>query len=534
VPTIYLAGDSTVVDQAKEPWTAWGQILPVFFNDRIAIANEAESGETIRSFVGEGRLAKIMSTIHAGDYLFVQFAHNDQKLGSGFVSIPQYKDYLRSYIDQARAKGATPILVTSMNRRTFDDKGKIQPSLGEYPAAMRDVAAEKSVDLIDLNAMSKTLYEALGPQTSLKVFVHYPANSFPGQPQELKDDTHFSGYGAYELARAIVSRIQEMNLPLANYLRRDIAPFDLSHPDPVETFNLPASPFVSAATPYELSDNKPAAIPQEKNATVTTDPGQDVQFKPTTEIDPKLPTIWLVGDSTVRNGHGDGANNQMGWGDELASFFDLSKVNVINRAIGGRSSRTYITEGRWDEVLSMMKPGDIVLIQFGHNDPGPLDDAARARGSLAGVGDETREIENPVLHRHETVHTFGWYMTKYVQDAKAHGVIPILCSQIPRKIWNGDTIIRSTSSYAGWTRTVAETEHVAFVDLNEIIARRYDSMGKAAVEPLFGDEHTHTTALGATLNAEAVVAGLKALKDDPVAKDFSPRAGTIPPFNAAK
>jgi lysophospholipase L1-like esterase len=278
----------------------------------------------------------------------------------------------------------------------------------------------------------------------------------------------------------------------------------------------------------------PRGTSQKQNGAVNTDPGQDVKFKPLTEINPKLPTIWLVGDSTVRNGSGNGANNQMGWGDELAPFFDLSKVNVVNRAIGGRSSRTYITEGRWDQVIAMMMLGDIVLIQFGHNDSGAIDDPARARASLPGIGDETKEIENPLLHRHETVHTFGWYMTKYVQDAKAHGVIPILCSQIPRKIWNGDMVARSTNSYGGWTREVAEAEHVGFVDLNEIIAQQYDSMGKAAVEPLFGDEHTHTTALGAILNAASVIAGLKALPNDPVGKDFSARAQMIPPFALSK
>ena len=127
-------------------------------------------------------------------------------------------------------------------------------------------------------------------------------------------------------------------------------------------------------------------------------------------LKPGIPTVWLVGDSTVRNGRGDGANNQMGWGDELAPYLDLNKVNLVNRAIGGRSSKTYITEGHWDEVLAMIKPGDIVLIQFGHNDGGTHRMIpSRARASLPGVGDETQEIENPILKQHETVHTFGWY-----------------------------------------------------------------------------------------------------------------------------
>jgi lysophospholipase L1-like esterase len=250
IPTVYLAGDSTVVDQDKEPWAAWGQMLPVFFGPGISIANEAESGETIKSFVGELRYDKVMSTIRPGDYLMIQFAHNDQKPGSGYVpAMTDYKTYLRRYIADARAHRAFPILVTSMNRRTFDAQGKITASLGDYPQAMREMAVEQKVPLIDLNAMSKTLYEAMGDAGTLKAFVHYPANTFPGQTEELKDDTHFNSYGAYELARAIVQNIRDQKLALAPYLRKDIPPFNPAHPDSVATFSMPQSPLFSIIKP---------------------------------------------------------------------------------------------------------------------------------------------------------------------------------------------------------------------------------------------------------------------------------------------
>ncbi len=250
MPTVYLAGDSTVVDQDKEPWAAWGQMLPAFFTDKIVIANHAESGETIRSFQGERRFAKIFSTIQPGDFLFMQFAHNDQKPGAGFVSIPDYKDLLRKYIADARAKGATPILVTSMNRRTFDTAGHITQTLGDYPQATRDIATEQHVALLDLNMMSKTLYEALGDAGTLKAFVHYPANTFPDQPQELKDDTHFNSYGALELAKCIVQSIRDQHLPLARFLKPNLPTFDPAHPDTADAVALPPSPMVSTATPY--------------------------------------------------------------------------------------------------------------------------------------------------------------------------------------------------------------------------------------------------------------------------------------------
>jgi len=242
VPTVYLAGDSTVVDQYYEPWAAWGQMLPRFFRSGVVIANHAESGETTRSFVGERRLEKIMSIIRPGDYLFVQFAHNDMKPGA--VPLEQYKQLLADYIAQTRAKGATPVLVTSMNRRTFDSEGHITNSLLGYPDAMREMAREQHVALIDLNAMSKTLFEALGPEESRKAFMHYPAHAYPNQNDPIDDDTHFNSYGAYELARCVVRSIREAHLPIARLLDPEVGPFDPAHPDPIATFSLPPTPIL--------------------------------------------------------------------------------------------------------------------------------------------------------------------------------------------------------------------------------------------------------------------------------------------------
>jgi lysophospholipase L1-like esterase len=245
-PTVYLAGDSTVVDQDVEPWTAWGQILPRFLRPGVVVANHAESGETIKSFVGEHRFAKIFTRIKPGDYLFMQFAHNDQKInhktGEPVVPIPEYKALLTEYIAKARAAGATPVLVTSMNRRTFDATGHITNSLAGYPDAMREVAHEQHAALIDLNAMSKTLFEAMGPEGSKKAFMHFPANAYPNQTQAINDDTHFNSYGAYELARCIVDGIRQNNLPLKKFLTKDATAFDPAHPDSQPDFHLPATP----------------------------------------------------------------------------------------------------------------------------------------------------------------------------------------------------------------------------------------------------------------------------------------------------
>jgi lysophospholipase L1-like esterase len=238
--TLYLAGDSTVVDQDIEPWAAWGQMLPRFLRPGVVVANHAESGETIKSFVAEQRLAKVLSLIQPGDYLFLQFGHNDQKPNA--VPLDEYRKLLVEYIEKARAKGATPVLVTSMNRRTFDDQGKITNSLDGYPDAMRDVASAQHAALIDLNAMSKTLFEAMGPEGATKAFMHYPANAFPNQTQAISDDTHFNKYGAYELARCVALGIRAARLPITKFLSKDLPAFDPAKPDPVGSVNLPATP----------------------------------------------------------------------------------------------------------------------------------------------------------------------------------------------------------------------------------------------------------------------------------------------------
>jgi lysophospholipase L1-like esterase len=272
--------------------------------------------------------------------------------------------------------------------------------------------------------------------------------------------------------------------------------------------------------------------------------------------DPSLPSLVLIGDSTVRNGHGRGDQNQWGWGAPITDLFDPAKINVVNRAIGGLSSHSYISEGHWDFALEIIKPGDFVLIQWGHNDGGidlpgttpvsdqgllhgataaspPAGTPARGpnfRGSLPGIGDETYDVADPRTGKMETVHTYGWYLRKYIADVRAKGATPILCSLVPRKIWVDGHIRRNTDTYGGWVKQVAEQEHAGFVDLNEIVAHRYDAMGPEAANGLFGDAHTHTNWAGAAINAEAVVSGLRGMPGDPLAPYLSEKGEAIAPY----
>lgn len=250
LPVIFLAGNSTVTDQDYEPWASWGQMVTRFMKPEIVVANFAESGETLKAFRRENRLKKIMSVMKPGDYLFMEFAHNDQKPGGNHVEpFTTYQEQLMFYADEARKKGGKPVFVTSTNRRKFDENGKIENTLEEYPDAMRQLAAKENIPLFDLNAMSKDFYEALGVEDSKKAFVHYPANTFSNQKDPLADNTHFNAYGAYELAKCVVQGIMEQKQDLAKYVVDDFGSFNPSQPDPFEGFFWPDSPSVEIAKP---------------------------------------------------------------------------------------------------------------------------------------------------------------------------------------------------------------------------------------------------------------------------------------------
>ena len=202
-------------------------------------------------------------------------------------------------------------------------------------------------------------------------------------------------------------------------------------------------------------------------------------------INPALPTLFIAGDSTAAKG----SENSMGWGMPFADYFYPAKTNVVNRARGGRSSRTFITEGLWDELLAQVKTGDFVLIQFGHNDGGAINAEPpgstrplRARGSLPGLGEETEEIENVLTKKHEVVRTYGWYVRKMVADVKAKGATPVLLSLTIRNIWKDGRIERGSGNYRQWTRAIAEAAGIAFIDLSRLIADEYQSRGEAAVK----------------------------------------------------
>jgi len=224
------------------------------------------------------------------------------------------------------------------------------------------------------------------------------------------------------------------------------------------------------------------------------------------------PVLYIIGDSTVQNGSGKGSDSLWGWGSFMNVFLNTDKIEIQNHAKGGRSSRTFLTEGRWDSIMKTIKKGDYVLMQFGHNDGGELADTLRARGTIKGIGEETKNIYNPIRKVNETVYTYGYYMRKYADEAKDKGAVPIIVSPVPRNKFDEKGKIEK-DQYGIWAQQVAKQTGAYFIDLNEMVIEKYQKMGPEKVKAFFPKDHTHTNEAGAVLNAELVVKGIKQLKN---------------------
>lgn len=485
LPTVFVAGDSTAARNSGRPIQGWAVPFADYLDPaRVNLANRARGGRSSRTFLTEGRWERLLGEVKPGDFVLIQFGHNDggaineeppgstrplrargslPGLGAESAAIvnavthqPEvvrtFGWYLRKMIADTRAKGATPVLLSPTVRHRWQD-GKIERAAGPHREWTRQLAAAEGAAFVDVSRLLADHFQELGPEEVGKLFAG--------------DPTHTNPAGADAVARAVLAGLLGLRGgPFAGFVAPRGAAIE---PDRIGWLNLP----------------EPAR----------TD----------------LPSLLLIGDSTVRNGRGDGADGQWGWGEPLAARFDPARLNVVNRAVGGLSSRTFLTQGHWARARMLLRPGDVVVMQFGHNDSSPVNDARRARGTLPGTGEETEVIDNLLTRQPEVVHTYGWYLRRFIREARAAGATPVVASPVPRREWRDGHIVRADGTHGGWARAVAEEEGAPFVDLNERIARRYEELGPEAVLALFADEHTHTSRAGAELNAEVVAAALRAV-----------------------
>ncbi|WP_083382072.1 rhamnogalacturonan acetylesterase [Flavobacterium commune] len=250
IKTLFIAGDSTVTDQGNEPWGSWGQFFPNYLTTDVTVANYACSGLALSSFKSGNRLEKILYLMQAEDYLFIEFGHNDEKAkGEGKGAWGEYTTLLKEYVTRARKKGGIPVLITPTQRRRFNTDGTLQPTHGEFPDAMRKVAQELQVPLIDVTNMTTAMYESWGDEASKKAFVFYPANTFPGQTKALADNTHFGSFGANEVAKCVVQGIRDLKLDIAKNIKSSVPNYDPKKPSQFSDWTVPASARVEIVKP---------------------------------------------------------------------------------------------------------------------------------------------------------------------------------------------------------------------------------------------------------------------------------------------
>ena len=506
LPTIFIAGDSTSQNGSPVA-TGWGKMFGEYFDPtKVTIANRSLGGRSSRTYITEGHWDKLVAELKAGDVVLIQFGMNDgaerngERIARGSLdglgeeteeidnkvtkqheTVHTFGWYERKMIADTRAKGATPVLF-SLTVRDFWKDGRIERGAGRYGEWARALAVSEKLAFVDHTKLIADRYEQLGHDT---VNAFFP-----------RDHVHTGEDGARLNAVMAVSGLKGLreqwlihSLSLMGRMVPTAVPTDVYVPP-----QPPPRGAERAIFTHWLNLPEPA--------------------------DPKLPTVWLVGDSTVRNGRGNGYDGQFGWGDPFERYFYPGKTNVVNRAVGGTGARTFAAQ--WANLLPLLKKGDVVLIQFGHNDNG-------ARGALKGTGEETEERENATTKEKEVVHTFGWYLRHYIADIREKGATPVLGTLVPRNQWKDGKITRTADSHADWTRAVATTEKVPLVDLNELIAKKYDQLGQEAVTALFADKAVHTGWAGAELNALTVVEGLRALPENPLASHLRPGMGVMTP-----
>lgn len=476
-PVLFLVGNSTMrtgtLGNGNNGQWGWGCFIDSYFDsEKITVENHALGGTSSRTFY-ERLWPDVLAGVRKGDWVIIELGHNDNgpyDSGRARASIPgtgkdtlhvtiketgekrivyTYGEYMRRFINDVKARGAYPVLMSLTPRNAWADADstvieRVDRTFGKWA---RQVAKQTKVPFIDLNEISARKFERFGKEKVKTMFY--------------LDRIHTSEFGAKVNARSAVEGLRSLkNLGLAKYL-------------------LPET--VDSVTGSSRSEGRPV--------------------------------VFTIGDSTVKNEDSD-TDSMWGWGSVLAEYLDTTKVSVENHAMPGRSARTFVDEGRWDKVYEALQPGDIVLIQFGHNDAGPIN-TGKERAELRGAGSESKVFKMQSTGRYQVVYTFGWYMRKFIMDAREKGAFPVLITHTPRNKFDNGLIESNADSFGAWTKEVAEGMGVHCIDLNSLAGRTLqhiaDEEGLKKVNAHFKRDHTHSSLLGARLNASIVAGELKGI-----------------------
>ena len=491
-PVLFLIGNSTMrtgtLGNGNNGQWGWGYYAHEYFDPtRITVENQALGGMSSRTFYNK-LWAPIRDAIRPGDWVIISIGHNDNgpyDEGRARASIPgvgddtlqvtiketgeqetvyTYGGYMRKYINDVRARGGNPILMSLTPRNAYDEQGRVVRK--PHTQWLMQVAAEEGVPFVDLNEISAKKLDSYGPwKTDYHFFL---------------DKIHTSRFGAMMNARSAAEGLMASHNPALNPLKAMMVNVQCL------TFNV------------QRTEDKPV--------------------------------VFITGDSTVKNNDKD-SDGMWGWGAVANTVFDETKIDIVNAAMAGRSCRSYLNEGRWERVYNSLKPGDFVLIQFGHNDISPID-KPKYRGAIATAQDtchvyrmeaakedltkqnviDQKLKSNTQVGSYEVVYSFGWYLKKFIQDVREKGATPILVSLTPRNEWPNGKIERRNDTYGKWYREVVEATGVEFVDLHNITADFLDKKcgSKEKAMKYFNHDHTHTSLLGAKTNAQSIAKGLRA------------------------
>lgn len=501
-PVLFLVGNSTMrngtLGNGNNGQWGWGYYAHLFFDEKqITVENHALGGTSPRTFYN--KLWKpVLDGMRPGDYVVLELGHNDNgpidenrarssykttKSNGGqydkylledstVVTIKEdgrqetvytFGGYLRRFVNEARAKGAIPILLTLTPRKAYeqDDTNRVDRKLTSFTPWIKAMAEELNTPLIDLNDISATKLEKYGKH---KADYHF-----------FGDKIHSSAFGAKMNAASFAEGLDGCQHPQVATLKAFLLP-DMVHPKSVI----------------------------EKHPTWVTTKAKKADGKK------KKPRVFLAGDSTGKNADKD-PNGMWGWGSQVASVFDGDKCTFVNCAMAGRSTRTFLKEGRWDEIYNSLEPGDYVLIQFGHNDMSGID-KPKFRGVIPVAQDTCHVYRMEDDGSYEVVYSYGWYLKKFIEDTREKGATPILLSLTPRNEWPGGKVERRNDFFGKLYRQVVEETGVDFIDIHNITADALDKMGKEKAAAMFNHDHTHTSLAGAQLNCQSLAKGLKAIK----------------------
>lgn len=503
-PVLFLVGNSTMrtgtLGNGNNGQWGWGFYAHEYYDEnKITVENHALGGTSPRTFYTM-LWQPVLEAVKKGDYVFLELGHNDNgpidsirarssyrpdgKLEVKEDSISIYNKvtrkqetvytfggYMRRFINEIRAKGATPILFTLTPRNDYEagNPKRIQRKLSDFTPAIFAIGKETNTPVIDLNDISATKLEQYGPW---KTNYHF-----------YLDKIHSSAYGARMNAASAAEGILASNDPQVAFLK---------------------SCLNDRVNPKRCDQNRQQGKPM----------------------------VFLCGDSTGKN-EDSNPDGMWGWGSQGYTVFDANKCVFQNQAKAGRSTRTYIDEGRWDEVYNSLQKGDVVLIQFGHNDIGGIKDG-KERGVIASAKDSCAVYRMESSGIYQVIYSYGWYLKKMIRDTQEKGAIPVLLSLTPRNEWhegNGHSrgfiypvkektgksyIERRNETYGSWCRTVARETGCEFVDIHNITANALDKMGPKKAASYFKNDHTHTSLKGAQLNAQSLAKGLRDIQS-PVA-----------------